>query len=148
MTFQLLSHRDLWWAKATVIVNKLHRKKVVSRWSVGGRPTTYWPPTNQPPTDHLPTTYRPLTDHFFYGAACSRLPKATFTGHWWFVTGRERRGEGVGKGREVLGYYQDNKGADTVCVVRRHLREGVWGLWGKGGRLTVCALGGHTLYLL
>ena len=70
-----------------VIVNNLHRKKVVGkwsvsgrqvvgkwsvggrqvvgRWSVGGRPTTY-----RPPTDHLPTTYRPL----FYGAACSRLP--------------------------------------------------------------------------
>ena len=32
-----------------VIVNKLHRKKVVG----------------QPPTDHLPTTYRPHTDHLF-----------------------------------------------------------------------------------
>ena len=42
-----------------VIVNKLHRKKVVGRWSAH-LPTTY-----RPPTDHLPTTYRPPTDHFF-----------------------------------------------------------------------------------
>ena len=52
-----------------VIVNKLHCKKVVGRWSVSGHPTTYRPPTvhlpttYQPPTDHLPTTYRPPTDH-------------------------------------------------------------------------------------
>ena len=57
------------WQEYMVIVNKLHRKKVVGRWSVGGRPTTYRPPTDhlpttyRPPTDHLPTTYRPPTDH-------------------------------------------------------------------------------------
>ena len=51
-----------------VIVNKLHHKKVVGRWSVSGQPTTYRPPTDhlpstyRPPTDHLPTTYQP-TDH-------------------------------------------------------------------------------------
>ena len=37
-----------------VIVNKLHRKNVVGRWSADHLPTTYRPPTN-----HLPTTYRP-----------------------------------------------------------------------------------------
>ena len=36
------------WLSLLVIVNKLHRKKVVSRWSVSGRPTTY-----RPPTDHI-----------------------------------------------------------------------------------------------
>ena len=41
-----------------VIVNKLHRKKVVSR-----PPTNHLPTTHRPPTDHLPTTYPPLTDH-------------------------------------------------------------------------------------
>ena len=39
-------------------MNKLHRKKVASRWSADHLPTTY-----QPLTDHLPITYRPLTDH-------------------------------------------------------------------------------------
>ena len=41
-----------------VIVNKLHRKKVVGRWLANHLPTTH-----RPTTDHLPTTYRPLTDH-------------------------------------------------------------------------------------
>ena len=41
-----------------VIVNKLHCKKEVGRWSADHLPTTY-----QPPTDHLPTTYGPSTDH-------------------------------------------------------------------------------------
>ena len=47
-----------------VISNKLHHKKVVHRWAVDGRPTTYWPPTDHLPTNHQPpTTYRPSTDH-------------------------------------------------------------------------------------
>ena len=70
-----------------VILNKLHRKKVVGRWSVSGWPTnyrpptvylltTYRPPTHRPLTDHILTTYRPLTDHIplFYGAVYSILP--------------------------------------------------------------------------
>ena len=47
----------------SVILNKLHCKKVVGRWLVSGRPTTYHPPTDHLLTDHLPTTYQPLTDH-------------------------------------------------------------------------------------
>ena len=56
-------------ARLRVIVNKLHRKKVVSRWSADHVPTTYQPHTDhlpttyQPLTNHLPTTYRPSTDH-------------------------------------------------------------------------------------
>ena len=59
--------------KCTVILNKLHHKKAVGRWSVGVRPTIYQPPTNHLlttySTDYLPTIYWPPTDHFFYGAA-------------------------------------------------------------------------------
>ena len=44
------------------ILNKLHRKKVVGRWSA----------------NHLPTTYRPPTDYSFYGAACSIFPVFLF----------------------------------------------------------------------
>ena len=50
-------------------MNKLHHKKVVSRWSADLVPTTYRPLTDhlpttyRPSTDHLPTTYPPLTDH-------------------------------------------------------------------------------------
>ena len=62
-----------------VILNKLHRKKVVGKWSADHLlttyrpltdylttdhlPTTYWPHTDHIPTDHIPTTYQPLTDH-------------------------------------------------------------------------------------
>ena len=45
-------------------MNKLHRKKVVGRWSARP-PTDHLPTTYRPPTDHLPTTYRPPTDHVF-----------------------------------------------------------------------------------
>ena len=74
-------------------MNKLHRKKVVSRWSADHLLTTYQPSTHHLPTtndpfvpwwiscktvdftvkqtsalstlktNHLPTTYQPLTDH-------------------------------------------------------------------------------------
>ena len=74
-------------------MNKLHRKKVVGRWSADHLLTTYQPSTHHPPTtnypfmpwwiscktvdftvkqtlalstlktNHLPTTYQPLTDH-------------------------------------------------------------------------------------
>ena len=60
-----------------VIVNKLHRKKVVGRWLANHLPTTHRPSTDQlpttyqPPTDHLPTTYWPTTDHLL--TTC-RLP--------------------------------------------------------------------------
>ena len=53
-----------------------------------GPPTDHLPITYRPLTDHLPTTYRSLTDYirttcrpptdrFFYGAACSILPKCS-----------------------------------------------------------------------
>ena len=49
-----------------VIVNKLHRKKVVGRWSADHLLTTCQPPADHlPSTNHLPTTYWPPTDHFF-----------------------------------------------------------------------------------
>ena len=73
----------------SVILNKLHCKKVVGRWLVSGRPTTYSPTTYRPHTNHLPTTYRPRTDHvpttyrpLFYGAACSILPLQSITILW------------------------------------------------------------------
>ena len=48
---RICSVKDMY--RTSVIVNKLHHKKVVGRWSVGGRP----------PTDHLQTIYRPPTNH-------------------------------------------------------------------------------------
>ena len=47
-----------------VIVNKLHRKKVVGRWSA----------------DHLPTTYRPPTNHLLTTTLMT-AEKATKLGH-------------------------------------------------------------------
>ena len=55
--------------RETVILNKLHHKKVVGRWSVSGRPTTY-----QPLTDHIPTTYQPLTVPTTYWPLIDHLP--------------------------------------------------------------------------
>ena len=66
-----------------VIVNKLHRKKVVGRWSADHLPTTYQPSvptTYRPPTDHLPTDHLPtdhlLTDHLptIYWPPTDHLP--------------------------------------------------------------------------
>ena len=64
-----------------VIVNKLHRKKVVGRWSADHLLTDHLPTIYRPLTDHLLTTYRPLTDHLptTYRPLTHHLPTTFFT---------------------------------------------------------------------
>ena len=64
----LLQRRPTWkqgkgCLSPVLMVNKLHHKKVVSRWSADHLLTMHLLTTYRPSTDHLLTTYRPLTDH-------------------------------------------------------------------------------------
>ena len=60
-------------------MNKRHRKKVVSRWSINHLLTTGLPTTYRPPSNHLATTYWPPTNPRYHSIAiyfwnrCSRL---------------------------------------------------------------------------